>query len=548
MKVSACILTALLLSLCACRERSAPGWLLPGYTPGGTKYYPYAPGRVRGRPTFHVHPLTDSGDYVCRLVGDIHQRTGLEVLADSAGSLILLDWDGNPIWRKEQERLPFNYDLIPMDNERKPMISATWDSLCGLEPSGEACIDLILWNLAASEAFDDVPFDPYDEARRGMKIQRCCFNDFVSASGETVFRETALKDGLSHYRAVFGSDVDNDGITDYILRATHGMSASDRLSLVAQRGVLTRSEKTVLPVKGKAFLGMKRRIGLYTPGLGVRWYAEIPIYPDIRAIADFYGDAKKEILVSGYAPHNEVTLLNGTDKGLGYVYAFSHDGTLLWDYTVCGHFVRSYACIANVMGGRNPEVLVSCSSFYGDWGHMAVLDAQTGEPLYRRTADFCFLELTAFDHDGDGRSEWYTGSSKGRVYRFRCDADGTVLADSVSISRPDSTYPYANTFILASNDIDGDGATEVICVVSRVCHKDFKPLDTWKKYKEPELVVLSHSLREESRFRIERGIWKGTGMGCNEIANAEIVDIEGDGIHELVMDCFSQRFIIFSYY
>ncbi len=535
--------------LSSCRDEKAPDWLLPGFTPGGTRFYPHAAKKVSDNPMFHLHWPEPSREYEYCLVGDIHDQPGIEILADSAKScLILFGSQGEVLWRKSYSYSSVK-DLVAFGEGKRSVVSISGSCMYGIEESDRDKIDLLLWNVAVTEPMGLKEYDAYEETSKGMSINLFCHDFFLSGAGDTVYQGHDLREGLARYRVRYGSDIDKDGGLDYLLRAFFGFSASDRLSQVIKRGVLTKSERAILPTKGGTYLGTKRRIGVYSPDKGgLQWSREIPIDPDFRAICDFYGDDKEEILVSGYALHNEVTLSNGTDKGMGYVYAFTSDGSLLWEYPMHGHFIRSFACVADVFGDDKKEALVVCTSFYGDWGHAAVLNAQTGEPIFKRDTDFSFLGLTAFDEDRDGKSEWYTGSTRGYVYRFHYDRSGELIADSVSVSEPDSIFTYPNVYVIASNDIDGDGSIEVLCVVSRLCHEDFKPLWTGLKYDRPELVVISHKLMVESRYLMDRDAWWGSGLGNNGTPLGYVVDIENDGINEFVLDCLNQRLIFFSYY
>ena len=534
----------------SCNNAPPTDMLLPGNTPGGTNYYPRAASECGDSPSFHLRWPLPSRELVYLLIGDVHEHHGMEIFADSAGSkFILYGSDGAVLWRKASPDHPTVFDLLPIDHTAKQVIVAHDSRLCGVAHCDTNRLDLLLWNLTADEPADFIEYDAYEAARRSEKIVPCLDVHFINGDRDTIASLPNFNDGLTKYRFRYGCDIDNDSQMEYLVYASQGFSASDRLSQVIKRGVFRGIEKSYMPVRSDDFLGAKRRIGLFCMQKGVfEWVRDIPIYPYYMAVADFQGDDEKEVLVAGYSPHNEVTLANGTDKGMGYVYAFTASGALLWEYPIAGHYVLSLACVANVSGGKEKEILVACSSFLGDWGHVAVLDASNGQAIWRRCADFSYLGMTAFDSNGDGTCEWYTCSNKGVVFKYSFLHKNAPRMDSVVVARADSIYSNPAVLVAASNDIDGDGSTEIICIVSRSNYVDHNPMDTTIKYEEPELVVLSHDLIEESRYRFSRDFWGGNGIGNNARSTCRIIDIEEDGIHEIAIDCFDHGYMFFSYY
>ncbi len=533
----------------SCRE-APPADLLPGNTPGGTNYYPQAARGCGDSPSFHLRWPLPSKDIEYVLFGDVHDHRGVEILADSARSrLILYGSDGTVIWRKIYPDHPITFDLVSIDHEEKQVIAAHDSRLCGVEHCDTNRLDLLLWNLTAVEPADFGGYDAYEAARRSEKILICFDVYLINGAGDTVATLLDFNDGLAKYRLRYSCDIDNDERMEYLVYASKGFSASDRLSQIIKRGVFQGVEKSYMPVISDDFLGAKRRIGLYCMRSdSFEWVRDIPIYPYYAAIMDFHGDDEKELLVVGYSPHNEVTLANGTDKGMGYVYAFAASGALLWEYPIPGHYVLSLSCVADVIGSEEREILVACSSFLGDWGHAAVLNASDGQEIWRRNTDFSHLGMTACDGDGDEKCEWYTGSNRGVVFKYSFPRKNTPRMDSVVVARADSMYSNPAVFVVASNDIDGDGSIEIICIVSRSDYVDYIPMGTTIRYEEPELVVLSNDLAEENRFRFSRDFWKGNGIGNNVIPTCRIIDLEEDGINEIALDCFGQWYLFLSYY
>jgi hypothetical protein len=534
----------------SCSEAPSTDVLLPGNTPGGTNYYPQAARGCGDSPSFHLRWPLPSNEIEYILVGDVHEHRGMEILADSArSSLILYGSDGAVLWRKMYPDHPINFDLVSMDHEKKQIIAAHDSRLCGVAQCDTNRLDLLLWNLTADEPADFGGYDAYGAALRSEKILICLDVYLINGEGDTIASLPDFNDGLTKYRLRYGCDIDNDGQMEYLVYASKGFSASDRLSQIIKRGVFQGVEKTYMPVISDDFLGAKRRIGSYCmQSDSLEWVRDVPIYPTYMAITDFHGDDEKELLVAGYSPHNEVTLANGTDKGMGYVYAFTASGTLLWEYPIAGHYVLSLSCVADVAGSKEKEILVACSSFLGDWGHVAVLNASDGQAIWRRNTDFSYLGMTACDNDGDGKCEWYTGSNKGVVFKYSFLRKNEPRIDSVVVARTDSMYSNPIVFVAASNDIDGDGSIEIICIVNRSDYVDYRPMDTIIRYEEPELVVLSNDLVEESRFRFSRDFWRGVGIGNNARPTCRIIDLEEDGINEIALDCVGQYYLFFSYY
>src|SRR5579859_194841 len=125
------------------------------------------------------------------------------------------------------------------------------------------------------------------------------------------------------------------------------------------------------------------------------------------------------------------------------VYAYSRNGTLLWEYETRDH-IRSI-CIKDIDGDGRVEILVGSED-----RNMHVLDSD-GHLLWRFYFPHSALAIDAADIDQDGHTEILVGCADGYLYVF--NSDGDLL------------WKYeARDRILAVcvADIDNDGSVEIV--------------------------------------------------------------------------------------
>ena len=125
------------------------------------------------------------------------------------------------------------------------------------------------------------------------------------------------------------------------------------------------------------------------------------------------------------------------------VYAYSRNGTLLWEYETRDH-IRSI-CIKDIDGDGEAEILIGSED-----RNIHVLDS-TGHLLWRFYLPHSALAIDAADIDHDGHTEILVGCADGYLYVF--NSDGDLL------------WKYeARDRILAVcvADIDNDGSIEIV--------------------------------------------------------------------------------------
>lgn len=167
----------------------------------------------------------------------------------------------------------------------------------------------------------------------------------------------------------------------------------------------------------------------------LRPLAGVPIHTFVSlATADLDGDGKAEVIAGS------------TNKK---VYAFDHDGSLLWTFET-GGTVHSVAA-GDLNGDGRIEVVAGSHDT-----RVYALDARGQElwrfevPYYKRAP----IVRTVFlaDLEGDGRQEVIAGADSWRYYAL--DAEGNELWHYESV--------HGSTAGVAA-DLDGDGRMEVVC-------------------------------------------------------------------------------------
>lgn len=289
------------------------------------------------------------------------------------------------------------------------------------------------------------------------------------------------------------------------------------------------------------------RRGVLSPGRGfrgivavdlddgtVRWSRQCGASPRVRAAADLNDDGLDDMVVVTYSPENGASGGGTTDRSCGYVLCVDQAGNEIWRYRLSGRFTDTHAAIADVLGDGEPEVIVAaCARLNEAQGEISILSG-TGELINRRRSYGGALGLCLADLNDDGTPEIIFGGSQGRL--FVLDSELNTVAEYGQPGSPD--WDNWRVTPIAANDMDGDGAIEIIAVSS-----------AWNRRPRPGrpaaalddanniVTVFGPALEPEAGFPIPQPGPDAcvTRRGGSHAHNWMVVDMNGDELNDVVL-------------
>jgi hypothetical protein len=269
----------------------------------------------------------------------------------------------------------------------------------------------------------------------------------------------------------------------------------------------------------------------------VQWVRPTGVTMTALAMADVNEDGLDEFIVSSYSPENGVSYDGLTDAGTAYVICLDWFGNVLWRHPIHGQYVGVQAAVADVQGGRAPEIVAVASSSSRAATGCAVVLAGDGTVIAERDDLGGLLGLVVADLDGDGKAETITGAPDGRLLAL----DGALEIVSSFSDTAHTRCKGRRVIPCAANDIDGDGDIEI--VAASVGWTDpqwvaFGNVTVWDPVSY--LLAFGPELQEETRGRIppvgtdRRPIQhKPAAVGVFSV----VADLDGDGHDEIGILC-----------
>ncbi|MBN1505154.1 MAG: hypothetical protein JW952_08850 [Candidatus Eisenbacteria bacterium] len=507
-------------------------WVLTYYDSEGTSYYPIPSRALRPGATLQVLwkiPVSGLGNLgVARVRGF---DTPLVLLCEEQ-RIRLIDGRGEVRWIKEV--FPGNTGALDRDTG-----ALDWDQ--------DGLVDLVVtevhldtvWNC--TDAWDALlidnlgsTFDPRSAAQAtadSMRIERREISTVISTSGDTLLSVPRLLPlHWDNLKTAYPSE------RNLTLRAFGpGYPASDRYSRLLLQPIRIEDGEGRPSIQRYLSRRLVRRIeAIEAPSGRIRWAIPVPFFPHLQAIADVNVDELPDIIVGGYCPENGCAESGMVDVGQITVLAAGISGEILWTQVFPGDFAGARACVADVLGDSDPEVVVVVHNWRMNRGTLAVLDGSSGRVLRRKQADFSFCGLSAVDTDDDGKKEVFVGSTEGTV--FRVDGDLRLLSSRQIVLKEDgSQFPCC--LVQAANDVDGDGDIEIVCIATPRGGGEWDPsrrLDL--AYGVERLVVLG------SDCRVEWDIPLGSPDAARDYDSSEgflaqhavLGDLDADGVNEIL--------------
>ncbi|MFH1690926.1 MAG: hypothetical protein ABIE42_11955 [Candidatus Eisenbacteria bacterium] len=329
-----------------------------------------------------------------------------------------------------------------------------------------------------------------------------------------------------------------------VLRAAGGYQSADWLYRLLGRPRVGPANPR-LYVSTDMIQGSFRGLVAIDPAIGeILWARPIGATPLPVAVGDVNGDGLDEFVVSTYSPENGVSQSGTTDAGTAYVICLDWCGNVLWRHSVHGEYAGVQAAIADVSGGRKPEIVaVWSSTSLNEQGGAVVLDG-SGATISSREDLGGLYGLVVADVCGDRRSEIVTGAPGGRLLAL--DGELGIVAsfrDTAHRACDDSRL-----IPLAANDVDGDGDVEILVASVGWSSPGFVPSGrriTWDPVSY--VVSLGPGLREEARAPVSP-LRDGNSalrlMPAHPSATAAVCDVEGDGRNEVLISSTSVGLII----
>jgi len=219
---------------------------------------------------------------------------------------------------------------------------------------------------------------------------------------------------------------------------------------------------------------------------------------DSGVVADIDGDGINEALFGHFASHNHQKERNSVNDLNSHVVVIEGDGSLKWVRRIGTNIVS--VVVSDLSGDGNAEILAlqRQSPTYPGNNEVHLLDAATGKTLDKFVGSpEEWLGWVVADIQGDGTQELVLASPvDGRLRVLSSDLD--LLAEKEW---------KAGTNVFAGNDLDGDGAVELVVGVDTVLH------------------VIDSAL--EARWSLDLG---------SRIHDAIVSDVDSDGINEILAE------------
>jgi signal transduction histidine kinase len=137
---------------------------------------------------------------------------------------------------------------------------------------------------------------------------------------------------------------------------------------------------------------------------------------DIK-IVDLNKDGKKEIILSGWGSHNNVSI-NGTDDDHSYIIVLDHEGKLIWKKIYGGYYTRIYFDIADIDADGELEIITSkeCHREYSpEPGEIRIIDAKSGVTEKYIIQSNCSFSNIYQINFGNNSPQIIVGDSRGKV-------------------------------------------------------------------------------------------------------------------------------------
>jgi len=147
------------------------------------------------------------------------------------------------------------------------------------------------------------------------------------------------------------------------------------------------------------------------------WEYLLGCTPWMTKIVDVNKDGKKEIILSGWSPHNGISA-NGTDDDHSYIILLNYEGKKLWQREMGGYFTQIFLDVGDIDQDGEIEI-ITCKECHRqpdpERGEIRILDAITGKPEKESLIDdVSFYDIKIAHLDGINPS-LVVGNSRGNV-------------------------------------------------------------------------------------------------------------------------------------
>ncbi len=147
------------------------------------------------------------------------------------------------------------------------------------------------------------------------------------------------------------------------------------------------------------------------------WGYYMGCMPNSAKTIDFDKDGRKEIVISGWSPHNGV-VANGTDDDHSYIILVDHEGKKIWQQILGGYYTMLSFEVTDIDQDGELEIITSKSchrEIKPEPGEIRILDARTGDTeRYIYETGVSFSDMHFINKEGNNPS-LVIGDSEGRV-------------------------------------------------------------------------------------------------------------------------------------
>ena len=271
--------------------------------------------------------------------------------------------------------------------------------------------------------------------------------------------------------------------------------------------------------------------GCYSSWCETGWYSS-------PAVADLDGDGRMEVIGSAYS----IVSLDGATGTLIWRAKSGHDRS----EPNAGNVGRTWpgVVVADLDGDRDLEIVTAhsggCVSVYNHEGYF-----EPGWPKYPATNEL--RSLAVADLDGNGDMEIVVGQAKlDRVNTWVFEHTGALRSGWPQLSNDEGSAAGLYNDNICLGDLDGDGKLEIVVPSDTITICAYKPdgthLETHEMYhghsgldmdywgKVPAYVNLDYETRGWGPCYTE-----STARANFANGPANIVDVDGDGINEVVV-------------
>jgi hypothetical protein len=322
-----------------------------------------------------------------------------------------------------------------------------------------------------------------------------------------------------------------------LMRTTGGYQNVDRLYRILGQPRLGAGSPEA-QVSTDAIVGSFRGVVAVDPQADkVRWVRPTGVTTYPLVVADVNEDGLDEFVISSYSPENGVSYDGLTDAGTAYVICLDWFGNMLWRHPIHGEYVGVQAAVADVQGGRAPEIVAVASSTNHAAAGCAVVLSGDGTVMAERDDLGGLLGLVVADLDGDGKADIVTGAPDGRLLAL--DGALQIVADFSDTAHADSKE--RRVIPCAANDIDGDGDVEIVAASVGWTDPKWVPLGNETIW-DPISYVLAFGpkLEEEMRAKVPPVGYNNRPLQHKPSAVGiftAVLDLDDDGRNEIAATC-----------